>query len=224
MIKNINILNKTAFFQGISSENMISIVNSHICYIKKFEPESTIYDNGSNVRYAGIILDGTVDVIHPFICGNDTIVIRLGSSEAFGESYACLEDTYRLRCDIRAITACTILFINIRYLFQNVEFGSEYRLRLIDNILKSLAVSNINLNTKIQILTQKSLRGKLLTYFNLLASQKQSKEFDIPFNREQLARYLASERSSVCRELAKLQNENIIRVNGRHIALVGDFF
>lgn len=218
MIKNINLLGKASFFQGISPENIASIVNSQICYVKNYNPETTIYDNGASVRYAGIILEGTVDVIHPFICGNDTIVNRLHSGEAFGESYAFLEN-YPLRCDIRAVTACTILFINIRYLLQDAEFGSAYRLQLIDNVLKSLAMSNINLNTKIQLLTQKSLREKLLAYFYVLAEQHQSNEFELPFNREQLARYLSSERSSVCRELAKLQRENIIGVDGNWITL-----
>ena len=219
MNRYINLLSKTDFFQGISSENILSIMNSHICYLKNFEPETTIYDSGSNVRHAGIILEGTVDIIHPFICGNDTIVRRLGSGEAFGESYACLED-YSLCCDIRAVTSCTILFLNIRYFFQDAAFGSEYRLRLIDNILKSLATSNINLTTKIQILTQKTLREKLLTYFYMLAEQNQTTAFELPFNREQLARYLSSERSSVCRELAKLQQDDVIKVDGKRIALL----
>ena len=91
---------------------------------------------------------------------------------------------------------------------------------LIRNIMKSLAQSNISLNTKIQLLTQKTLREKLLTYLHMLSVQNQSLEFDLPFNREQLACYLASERSSVCRELGKLQKENIIRLNRNHIILL----
>lgn len=219
MNRYINLLKKTSLFDGISSENIVSIMNSHICYLKHFEPETTIYDSGSHVRYAGIILTGTVDIIHSFIYGNDTIVVRLGAGEAFGESYACLND-YTLLSDIRSVTACTILFINIRYFFEDASFGSEYRLRLIDNVLKSLAVSNINLNTKIQLLTQKSLREKLLTYFHMLAERNQSDEFELPFNREQLAHYLSSERSSVCREIARLQRENVIKVKGNRILLL----
>ena len=79
--------------------------------------------------------------------------------------------------------------------------------------MNSLAQTNMNLNNKIQILSQKTLRDKLITYFELLSIQKGSNVITIPFNREQLACYLCSERSSVCRELSRLKDDNIININ-----------
>ncbi|MGN0026527.1 MAG: Crp/Fnr family transcriptional regulator, partial [Clostridium sp.] len=89
-----------------------------------------------------------------------------------------------------------------------------------ENIIYSLAKSNITLNTKIQIMSQKTLRNKLITYFELLSMEKGSKEITIPFNREQLASYLGSERSSICRELTKLKNDNLIDINGNNVVLL----
>ena len=88
--------------------------------------------------------------------------------------------------------------------------------------MNSLAKSNVILNNKIQIMSQKTLRDKLITYFEILSMEKGSNEITIPFNREQLASYLVSERSSVCRELSKLKNDNIISINGNNIVLLSE--
>ena len=69
-------------------------------------------------------------------------------------------------------------------------------------------------------MSQKTLRNKLITYFELLSIQNGSNEITIPFNREQLACYLGSERSSICRELTKLKEENIITINKNNVILL----
>lgn len=124
------------------------------------------------------------------------------------------------RNDIRSTTRCTVLFIHIQTLLQEYYPHQDFYLPLMENMMRSLAKSNIRLNTKIQVLSQKTLRDKILTYFELLAEQNNSNEFTLPFNREQLACYLGSERSSVCRELSKLSEKQIIRISKNQIALL----
>ena len=219
MKRYINLLSNTDFFKGIPAEELSYFLSSHICYLKDYEPGVTIYCNGALINYAGIILDGNIDIIHSSSSGNDTIVNRLSRGDMFGESFACVGIKNALS-EIRSVTFCSILFINIHKLISDNSCLENIRMPLIRNIMKSLAQSNISLNTKIQLLTQKTLREKLLAYLHMLSVQNQSLEFDLPFNREQLACYLASERSSVCRELGKLQRENIIRLNRNHIIIL----
>ena len=179
----------------------------------------SIYKVGEKINSAGIILDGVVDIIHTSINGDETIVNRLTKGHTLGNCFSCVEDINNLN-SIRSATTSTILFININKLLRECDFICEYRICLYENIIRSLAKSNIVLNTKIQILSQKTLRDKLITYFELLSLQKGSNEITIPFNREQLACYLGSERSSICRELSKLKSENIINVSGNNIVLL----
>jgi len=78
----------------------------------------------------------------------------------------------------------------------------------------------LNLYNKLQIASQKTLRDKLITYLELLSMHKDSNEITIPFNRDQLACYLGSERSYVCRELSKLKADNIINIKGNDVVLL----
>ena len=96
----------------------------------------------------------------------------------------------------------------------------SYYSKFVANIMSILAKNNIVLNRKIQLLTQKTLRGKLMTYFIQLSRENNNKVFKISFTRDQLARYVCSERSSVCRELGRMQDEGLVRIDGNTITLM----
>lgn len=219
MQKFINTLQKTDFFRGLSEDAIFSIVQSDVCYTKNYDAGATIYECGQSINFAGIVLEGEIDVIHSSADGHETIVSRFPQCSIFGASFSCVEYTNTLNT-FRSITKSTILFINISRLLHEHCKNSDYYVTLIENIMSSLATSNIRLNTKIQVLSQKTLREKLLTYFELLAKQNNSKEFTLAFNREQLASYLGSERSSICRELSKLAEEQLIQINRNQIILL----
>lgn len=219
MKKILNLLCNAELFEGIAKDTILEVVQSKACYLKTFQANVTIYGFGESITYAGIVLDGFVDILHPSINGSESIVSRLSPGATFGASFACTKDTNTVN-DIRSTTRCTILFIHIQKLLKEYYPQPELYLQLMENIMRSLAKSNIRLNTKIQVLSQKTLRDKLLTYFELLAEQNNSNEFTLPFNREQLACYLGSERSSVCRELSKLSEAQIIRITKNQVALL----
>lgn len=219
MRKYLNILQQTEFFSGLPDSTILSIAQSNACYMKSYTPGATIYECGSAITYAGIVLEGEIDVIHASANGHESIVSRFPPCSIFGASFSCVEDKNTLN-NFRSITKSTILFININQLLRELYSHCDHYLSLIENIMSSLAASNIRLNTKIQVLTQKTLREKLLTYFELLAKQNNSRTFTLSFNREQLASYLGSERSSICRELSKLSEEKIIEINRNQIVLL----
>lgn len=219
MQKFINILQKTDFFRGLPDDAIFSIIHSDVCYTKNYDAGTTIYESGQAINFAGIVLEGEIDVIHSSDDGHETIVSRFPQYSIFGTSFSCVEYTNTLNT-FRSITNSTILFINISRLLREHYKNSDHYVSLMENIISSLATNNIRLNTKIQVLSQKTLREKLLTYFELLAKQNNSKEFTLVFNREQLASYLGSERSSICRELSKLSEEHLIQINRNKVILL----
>ena len=221
MTKNniLNLVSNHIFFENISKEDISYIIDSSSCYIKNFEPNVNIYEIGEEIQSVGIIIDGIVDIIHTSINGDETIVNRLTKGHTFGNCVSCISNLNNLN-DIRSITFSTVLFIDIYKLLRDSNFSYDFRIDLFENIMNSLAQTNMNLNNKIQILSQKTLRDKLITYFELLSIQKGSNVITIPFNREQLACYLCSERSSVCRELSRLKDDNIININKNNIVLI----
>lgn len=215
----INFLSKNVLFKNIPKDRIRTIINSNACSIKTFNTKENIYKIGEKISSTCIILNGSVDILQVSITGDEIIVDRLTQGDIFGNSFSSISAINNLNF-IRSAEYSTILFINIYKLLRECNFLCEYRPCLFENIIYSLAKSNITLNTKIQIMSQKTLRNKLITYFELLSMEKGSKEITIPFNREQLACYLGSERSSICRELTKLKNDNLIDINGNNVVLL----
>ena len=77
------------------------------------------------------------------------------------------------------------------------------------------------LSRRVDVLSRRSIREKLLCYFRQLAEQAGSEEFTLPFSLSTLADYIATDRSAMMRELKRLRTEGIIRSDGRRFTLQG---
>ena len=60
-----------------------------------------------------------------------------------------------------------------------------------------------------------------MTYLSLQSNFHQSREFDIPFNRQELADYLCLNRSKLSYELSQMQAEGLIRYKKNHFEVIG---
>jgi CRP-like cAMP-binding protein len=82
-----------------------------------------------------------------------------------------------------------------------------------------LAQKNLALSQRIFNVTPKTIRGKVISYLSSVSQKKGSNEFDIPFNRQQLADYLGVDRSALSSELSRMQEEGIIETHRSHFVL-----
>lgn len=218
MKKYLNLLGQNLVFQNIPQDTLLSILSSDACNIKNFPAGKIIYEPGQSIRYTGILLDGLIDIVHLSASGHDTIVSRILPGGMFGESFSCALETNYFN-EIRCTSSSVILFLDLYALLRQDSLPVSHHRQLTENIIHTLAKGNVWLNTKMLILTQKTLRDKILTYFETLAAQNHSNAFTLPFNREQLASFLGSERSSLSRELSRMQEEGLLTVNRDFIIL-----
>ncbi len=65
----------------------------------------------------------------------------------------------------------------------------------------------------------KTVRGRLLSYLTWQAAKNESREFHIPFTRQQLADYLGVDRSVLSTELSKMQRDGLINYRKNDIKL-----
>ena len=75
-------------------------------------------------------------------------------------------------------------------------------------------------NEHIEILSERSIRNKLLEYFNINSKKNGSRYIYLPFNFSDLANYLAIDRSAMSRELSYLKEEGFISIKGKKITLL----
>jgi len=95
----------------------------------------------------------------------------------------------------------------------------EHHSRIIRNLLGELAEKNLRFGEKLTHMGQRTTRAKLMSYFSAEAQRLGSYEFDIPFSRQQLADYLAVERSGLSLELGKMRSEGLLDFHKSHFIL-----
>ena len=160
------------------------------------------------IEEIGIIFSGTVTVQRNDYWGNRSIVAFLGEMDVFGETFACLNQA----SDVQVIAeeASEILFLQVNRVLTTCSSSCQFHNRLIRNLLEICARKNYQMNVKVDILSQKTTREKLLTFLSRQAIRLGKQQFEIPFNRQQLADYLSVDRSAMTVELGKLKREGII--------------
>lgn len=189
-------------FEGLSTEEIASV---NPC-IKEFAKGSMIVCEGDKVSCFGMVVSGEVQVFNEDFFGNKNIILSGSAGFIFGEALATL-GYKEFPVSVGAVTDCKIMFI-------------EYKPVLASKLLHIMAKSNIEYRNRVTLLSQRTTREKLLFYLSVEARKNQSKTFDIPFDRQQLADYLCVERSAMSAEISKLVREGVIETNKNRFSLL----
>lgn len=204
-----NVIKNCPLFMNIKDEevpNMLKCLNSKEKAFKKGEFILNFGDKPSDI---GIVLSGSVHVIREDYWGNRAILTSIGQSNLFCEAFSCAE-AENLTVSVVANQDTKILLIDYKKIINPNSPSCEFHSRLIQNMLKILANKNIVLTHKIEHITQKTTREKLLSYLSEQALLQKSERVVVPFNRQELADYLSVERSALSGTLGNMQKEGII--------------
>ena len=208
-MKKLQILKQCSLFKGIDPAEIEKLLNCLKSHEKTYQKNETIIRQGDIIHEIGLVLDGQAHIYHIDIWGNKTIISEIKASEFFLESYACaLQQEIDLNVVATEIT--TILFLDISHLIRSCQHSCSFHHKIIQNLLSIVSNKNVLLTQKIHHLTRRTTQEKILSYLNSQALKNNSLTFEIPFNRQQLADYLAVERSALSSELSKLQKNGII--------------
>ena len=143
------------------------------------------------------------------VWGNKTMIIRMHSQDLFGETFACGSDTISSVTFI-ASENTEILFLPFQRVMNTCSSACVFHQRLLENMVRLIADRNRDLLRKIEIISKKTLREKILAYLSLQAQINKNRYFEIPLGRVELADYLCADRSALTRELSKMKSEGLI--------------
>jgi CRP/FNR family transcriptional regulator, dissimilatory nitrate respiration regulator len=203
------ILQQTPLFTGITEDKADRMLTCLSAARRSFAKGMYILHTGDAVTRFGLILTGSVQVVAEDFWGNRNILAILGVGEVFAESYACLPGA-KLTVDVMALEDTEALFLDARNALMPCASACDEHGALVRNLAAMLAAKNLNLNDKLHHVTQRSTREKLLSYLSAQSARTGSPTFAIPFNRQQLADYLAVERSAMSAELGRLRDEGVL--------------
>ena len=215
---NYKFLANTLLFRGVTPDEIELMMGCLDGQVKNYHKGETIYHNGEYIQKAGLVLSGSVHIENDDLWGNKTILSHVGPGQVFAETYVCVPGE-PLMINVVAAENTEILFLNLGKGTRTCARNCGFHGRLIQNLLSISAQKNLNLSRRIFYTSSKSIRGRLLSYLSDQATKCGSLEFDIPFNRQQLADYLGVDRSAMSNELSKMQKEGYLISSKNHFRL-----
>lgn len=195
-------------WDGIGPNDLESMIRCTISKTKIYNRGDTVLLSGDAVNDIGLILSGGVKIIKEDADGNIAILAELFASELFCEVFICAGIDHS-PVTVQASEISEIMFINYKKIITSCECTCGCHSKLIGNMLKILAQKNLLLHQKIEILSKRTTREKLLSFFDIYRGK--AKKFSMPFNRMEMAQYLCVDRSAMSNELSKMRNEGLIK-------------
>ena len=212
-------LAQTPLFAGSTSEEIAGMLGCLDARERHFEQGERIHRMGDSIKTVGLVLEGSVRVENVDVWGNVSVVGVRGPGSMFGETYAAVPGE-PLLVDIVAAEDCTVLFLNLAKVLSTCSNACANHARTSRNMTVLIARQNLALSRRIFHVAPKTMRGKVLAYLSDEAERAGSREFDIPFNRQQLADYLGVDRSALSAELSRMQKAGIIKTHRSHFELL----
>ena len=114
---------------------------------------------------------------------------------------------------------CDILFIHYATIGSPCTKSCAHHHQLTQNLLDLISERALNLSRRVEVLSQRTIREKLICYFMQLAAQAKASSFSLPFTMVDLADYLSIDRSAMTRELKRMKEEGLIEMDKRCVRL-----
>lgn len=202
-------------FEGINKKNQEKILKAFEANTFTYKKDLTILSKIKSENIIGIVVYGYIQIIKTDYNGNVTIIEKLEENSIFGSMFSNISNN-----EYQIITKeeSKIIIIDYDSIIETKNNSIIYT-KFIQNLLKIIFTKIEEKNDRIEILTEKTIRNKLLKYFQILSKKNGSKNIYLPFTFTELAEYIAVDRCAMSRELKNLKEDNIIEINNKVIKI-----
>ena len=218
MEKYLDLLKTVSLFANVDMSDIKFLLNCLSAKTERFKENETIFLAGNKAEFVGIVLSGQVQVVKEDFYGNKNIVASIEKGQLFGEAFACA-DLKILPVSVFSAEDSEIMLIDYRKIITTCSNTCSFHSKLIYNMLRIVANKNIILSQKIEFISKRTTKEKLLAYLSSEAKKAGSNSFSIPFSRQELADFLSVDRSAMSAELCKLRDSGVIEFNKNKFVL-----
>ncbi|MEO1770722.1 Crp/Fnr family transcriptional regulator [Candidatus Enterococcus ferrettii] len=215
----LDMLEQTTIFSGLTASEIIQALNCLDGEIVEYKGKETVLTSDNQTDSVGIVLEGSLYFNKLNVHGERHIFTEVKAGELFGEN--CLwPNPNKSSFEIEVPQFCKALLIKKEKLMHPEATTCRLRKQIIENLFYLLLVNNQTLYQKIDLVTQKNLRERILYCLDFQYRKSEQPFFTIPFSRQEFADYLGVDRSALSRELAKMKEEKLIDYNRNTFALL----
>jgi CRP-like cAMP-binding protein len=211
-------LKKSVLFHGVSEDELASLVKCLGCSFKSYVKGESIYLAGDYVSEIGVVVSGSVHIVKYDAWGNNNVIAVISDGETFAEAVVC-GGVGVLPVSVVAVADSKVMFFDFQRVTTTCPSACVFHTMLIRNMIAAFARKNIMLAGKMEHITKRTTREKLLSYLSEQSRLHGGSSFEIPFDRQGLADYLSVERSALSAEMSKLKSEGVIDYRKNHFEL-----
>ena len=208
-------MNKYSVFNGMNTSERVSLYKTLEADERVFKRAETILSFSPESYETCIILEGLAYLVSINNSGEENIIDYYEAGSIFGSRLS--PNTNVNLYNVTAKKHCSVLFFDHSKIVESYKGNCNAHQKFINNVITACSCRN---QIHIDILSQRTIRDKLLTYFGYLYEIYESKELKLPVPLSDLAGYICAARSAMMRELKKLNNENIISSKGKTVKLL----
>lgn len=211
-------ISQNPLFAHVTADSIARMMTCFQIEQKTFAEKDTVMTYHTAGEYIGLLLDGAISVNRISIDGTLDMLEYLEDTGVFGAPFAFShsQDAFTVLCE----RDCTVLLIEKHHLTKRCENACHHHTQVVENLMELMAEQVVRLTEKVDILSHRSIRGKLLCYFRLQSTKQNALTFRLPFSLLALANYLCIDRSAMMRELKKMKEEGLVALDGRAVSLL----
>lgn len=211
MEKTLEIVSNTPLFNGLPKNQLQDIAG--IAVNKQFKKGELIFSEGDIADGFYLVVDGKIKVFKLSSEGKEQILHIIGAGEPFGEVPVFSGKSFP--ANAQAIAKSLVLFFPREAFVNLIHQNSSLAL----NMLAVLAMRLRQFAVQVENLSLKEVPGRLAAYLIYLADEQGKETVSLDISKGQLASLLGTIPETLSRIFAKMSEQGLIEVSGKHIRI-----
>lgn len=205
----IPVLKRTKLFAGVGEEDIGSMLSCLGARLRRYRKGECVLRQGEHLSDIVVLAEGRLHIQKDDYWGNRSILGQIGVGEIFGEAYLAPESG-ALMNDVVAVENSAVFFFDVKRIITTCSSACRFHAMVVQNLFFAVSEKNRGLVQKLDCISKRTTREKLIAYLSEEAKKHNSADIAIPFNRQQLADYLSVDRSAMSNELCKMRDEGLL--------------
>ena len=201
-------LKTVGLFGGIETAELETMLKCLGAEIKDVAKDEIILLTGDRPKFVGVVLTGQLHIVSEDYDGNRSLLAVATPGEVFAEALCCA-GVQESPVTVIAGTDSTVMQLRFSRILHTCPNSCTHHTKLIANTLGLIANKNLYLQNRMEIVSLKSIRGKVLRYLESFIPQ-QGCSIAIPLSRGDMADFLCVDRSALSHELIKMKKDGLI--------------
>ena len=203
------VLKRTKLFFGVGDEDILTMLSCLGARLRTYKKGEYVLRQGEHLGDILVLAEGSLYIQKDDYWGNRTILGHIGAGEIFGEAYVAPENGALMNEGIAAQDS-SVFFFDVKRVITTCSSACCFHTMVVQNLFFAISEKNRSLVRKLDHISRRTTREKLLAYLSEEAKKQNSADITIPFNRQQLADYLSVDRSAMSNELCKMRDDGLL--------------